>query len=749
MLSERFVYNIFPANFKFTEPLPDVDFFKIKNVFPRSDRYKLVGRVAYRLERLEKAPFAQYFPSPEEDFLIGFLPEGPTKTSYQVNGMSVEYEGRRDLKPTNAGKRAILELIYKIQRKNLENKGYWEFAHDIMFPTRWKNLFKKYMGRLPENKRKLNLFRGPHFNYSFLSDGQLILILDTTTHMISSEPFIKEINRKGNLEWFEKEIAEEKERYEGMRRKFYGIYFHYPLLRRKVNVTGVDPRPISKIPVPKTTINGEAFEGSVLEYLQRKYPEIKSVQKLNGQQPGLKDSRGFTYAPALLYRHVGLEDIPAEIKNEEMHLVDTRGKKDERDIQRPAHMRWKLIQRELVNFQVLELGQKTLTFYKPLTAPSDANHHFERPRLLVQKDGDPVNPDDLVYALRKGPYKPPDRKEILFFSTDDALRKPFWLQAKAFFERNFSWTPPEYIPIETSEGKIRIELEKIRSQGKEYEFACLGIGTNQYKMLKNICGEFNIPVQYVRLETAYRIVESPPRFSRYLEGICAGLFAKMGGIPWLLYDELNYERYAAVDVGRMKAEWWAMGIVSDKKGRFNVYPGEILKGEDLDSEILESIISRAIPDEDQLRSFILLRDGDISERELEVFQNLMSGNTNVRNCGIAWIKKSVPCRIFRESDGKMLKPYGGDFVKLDETKALICCAGIEEYEHAMPKPLMVEISPVKGELDIRKIVRDVFYMSYLNWGSPSHSYSSPAPLRLCSELASSLAKGIRPAGPPF
>lgn len=59
------------------------------------------------------------------------------------------------------------------------------------------------------------MFRGPFYRYNVLSDGRIILTLDTATHYIKSEPFLQEIRRKSkNLKWFKEEIESKKKNFE-------------------------------------------------------------------------------------------------------------------------------------------------------------------------------------------------------------------------------------------------------------------------------------------------------------------------------------------------------------------------------------------------------------------------------------------------------------------------------------------------------------------------------------------------------
>jgi argonaute-like protein implicated in RNA metabolism and viral defense len=256
---------------------------------------------------------------------------------------------------------------------------------------------------------------------------------------------------------------------------------------------------------------------------------------------------------------------------------------------------------------------------------------------------------------------------------------------------------------------------------------------------------YNIAIQCLTTKTAESIVNYQRR--SYLEGICAGIFAKAGGIPWILHSPLVYERYAAIDVGRQMSEWWAMGIVYDRNGLYEILPGEMIVGEDLNVEALKRCTMRATGSV-KPNSFIILRDGDASESELKAFKGLME-EFKMENSAIISVKKNVPHRLFRTFNGEVYKPISGDFMELDDQLIILCLAGVDRYQQGTPVPKVLETIQVTGKINQRDVARDIFYLSYLNWGSPSHGYSSPAPLRLAHVLASALSQGLKPFGPPF
>jgi hypothetical protein len=736
---ESLLTNVFPTGLIFDKPLEQVDFFEVEGIFPRTEKYAKLGDVVYHLELAEKVAFAKYFKSKDEDFVIGFLAETPRKTRFTVGGISVTYAGKQSLMPTEEGRRALLELIYNMQRKKLRSAKYWSMGRDTAFPWRWESLYENY-------GCELNFFRGPHFRYYFLSNGQLILVLDTKTHYIKSKPFLEEIHFKGkDLKWFQEEIDRERERYGQTRRSFNGIYFHYIIGNKSIAINGIDPRPISNIQI-EATIEGKPWKGSVYDYLRLRYWWNKRVQKLDPTQPAVCKGT-YPYAPQLLHRHVTLEEVPRNVLNENTFLMDISKRKEDRDPHSPARKRWTHLKKELdSNFSYLDLGDQVYKALKPVSTPVS---NIEKPRLIVQKGGSPVKPENLTYALRRGPFKAPDLEELFLFSVDDTLAGPFWEALREYFENNFGWMLPEKPTLlEKSETEIRNYLEKRKAQDSLGKSACIAILEDEsplYKIFTNLFAEYNIAVQCLRKNTAVSIVQYQRK--DFLEGICAGIFAKAGGIPWLLHDTLVYERYAAIDVGRQQTEWWAMGVVYDQNGLYEILPGDMIVGEDLGVEALKSCVSRALK-ASAPNSFLLLRDGDASDREVEAFKKLV-GETKIENSAIVSIKKNVPHRLFRSVNGEIYKPLSGDFIELDENLIVICLAGVDRYQHGTPIPKVLEVIPISGNINSHDVAHDMFYLSFLNWGSPSHGYSSPAPLKLAHVLASALSQGLRPFGPPF
>jgi len=484
----------------------------------------------------------------------------------------------------------------------------------------------------------------------------------------------------------------------------------------------------------------------VAEFLKAKYPKIINI--LDETQPGMKSGR-MTFAPQFLHRNVKLTDIDDRILNEQTYHIDTRSRGGEKDINRPARVRWDLLQREFKNrgFSYIELGPYIMKFEGPLKFSS--SNHFSKPKLLTREGSDPVKFDELPSALRYGVYRDPKISILYLYSIlKSEYTYSFYEILREYATERFNLKIPEHpLPLEEDLSKVRNYLKKSTKTYDVSQSFCLAIIDNSetHDELTRITGELSIPIKCVDKRNVIDICGGSER--GHLENLCASIITRAGGILWVLYDKLHYDSYVAVDVGRTKSGYWAMGIVYDKDGKFEIRPGRIMKGEELEEESMRHCVREAANCTPNAKSLIFLRHGEVYPKEVHVFRDLIK-HYDYEAAAIVSVKERVPYRIFREIDSMVIKPLSGDYYFLDSFYAVLCGAGSDEYEHGMPKPIVAEIIPVKGDIVPEKVLRDLFYLTYLNWKSPRRSYSMPAPLRLAHELAFELSLGIQRYGPP-
>jgi hypothetical protein len=735
--------NIFEANFLFDKKIDGFDFFKVEGIGFGVDKFKLLSKVIERIQYEEKTVFAPYMPSTKENYVVGYLHDQPHAAKFDGDGLSVTYDGQNALLPTPAGRRTLTELLNKSKFRELR-QILWSPGGHTFYPKMGRNLNneERYKGC------NLTMFRGPFFRYNVFSNGKIILSLDSSTHYICSEPFLMEIRRRGGLEWFVKELEQEREAMEAQRRKFEGIHFFYSLYYNDVTIDGVDERPISDIPLTKpAVINGIECK-TIAQYLRAHYNRHPGIRRLDDSQPGLKGG-DYTYPPQFLYRTVPLEQVPDNVLNDLTFFMD-RSSRRFRDTQRPAVIRWKKMMDYFLryNFQYVDLGPMTFKMSSPLTSP--ITNHFEKPRLRAKSD-EPIIVEDIEKELSKGLYESPRINRIYLYSAMDLeVSRLFYETLIAYARSRYNVSlPPQAIPLEKDLMRMKNQLENsISAQGAAGSFCIALIARDSalHDELTNICGRFSVPSKCVTMDIVERVCLEG--ISAYLRDTVASIVARAGGIPWILYDKLHYGCYIATDVGRSKSEYWAMSIVYDQDGKFTIEQGRLTVGEDLDEQSVRQCIAEAQRYAPSSDTIIYLRDGDIFERERVMFEKAIEGLSYVR-VAIVSIKENVPFRIFRKLNSKVTKPLSGDYYFLDDYNIVLCAAGGEIYEHGTPKPIVAEVIPIRGDIDAGAVAEDVFKLAFLNWGSPGRSYSVPAPIRMAHESASELSSGVRRTGPPF
>ena len=217
--------NIFEANFLFDKKIDGFDFFKVEGVGFGADKFKLLSKVIGSIQYQEKAPFAPYTPSPKDNYAVGYLPDKPHVAKFEVDGLIVTYDGQNALLPTPAGRRTLTDLLNKSKFRELR-QILWSPGGHTFYPKMGRNLNneERYKGC------NLTMFRGPFFRYNMLSNGKIILSLDSSTHYIYSEPFLTEIRRRGGMSWFVKEIEQEREAMSARARErsYSSIYKNLP-----------------------------------------------------------------------------------------------------------------------------------------------------------------------------------------------------------------------------------------------------------------------------------------------------------------------------------------------------------------------------------------------------------------------------------------------------------------------------------------------------------------------------------------
>lgn len=733
--------NVFVAELPAESTLGPFDIFKVEGISNDSQRYSLLGDAVGELQYRERRSFAQYTPGREDNLVVGFLPKGPSRNTYAKDALRVVYQGKKAIPRSPSAMKMLTALLNRSKARELRNI-LWSPGQHTFYPRQGEDLNSKYPGC------GLTLFRGPYFRYNVLDDWRIILSLDSSTHYVESRPILELIRSRG-LNHIGRMLDEARSYESGPRRQFFGIHFFYDLYKSDVAVDGVDPRPISQIPLtPPRTVNGVTCS-TIAEYLRQTYRSDPRVSDLDESQPGLK-SGSMTYAPQFLYQTADLSRIRRNIKLQETFYMEDLPSQD-RDKHRPAAIRWDLLKDYYLkyNFQYVDLGPSQLKTSGPLVYP--LTNHFMKPFLRTRADR-PVPPEQIENALSEGMFQPPRVESVFVYSEcDKELANEFYSRMAQYAKRNFAFTfPAQPVFLELDLNQMEAQLENLESSGSTRHSFAIGLISDRsqvHHQVTNIWGRFDLPSKCVTIPIVEKVCFDGR--TRPLEFILASILTRAKGIPWVLKDELSYDCYAAVDVGRSLNEVWAMSVVFDRSGMFSVNQGTPTRGEDLDKAQMSICLRQAVAFASEGENMVYLRDGDVFEKEKEAFELVSSSYTSFKNVAMVSIKKNVPYRVFRGFGEHVKKPQSGDFYFMDERNVVLCPTGVDETDQGMPKPIVAEIIPIRGSLDSKKVAEDIFKLTYLNWGSPGSSYSLPAPVKMAHKLAYELSAGIRRHGPPF
>jgi len=723
------ISNVFPGSLTYRDTSKQLDTFYLEGVGSGTSKYKIIGKMIYKLEWDNKTSLVHYSEK-EKNYAVGFLKSDPVQEQVNIGSAKATYAGILDLDDGISGRKAIASLLNKT--KETSAKGVlWKGALHTYFPVEAIDLTADY-------QRPLMLFRGPRYRYNVLNDERIVLSLDVATRYVDSRPYLEYINSSG-LDSLQREIDSTKREMKKLRKTSRGVHFFYSLVPMDVGIDGVDDRPISKIPLNENQ--------TIAEYLDSKHGKQKPQDWLDRTQPGLRSGE-ITYAPQFLYKNVQFQDVPSEITAEHTYYTDDAPRKN-RDPEHTAQTRWEKTMDlfEDYGFSSLRLGPHQIEFGNPLEFP--ASNRIPLPK-LVASSKKTVPPSKIRDEIRKGLYEEAHiNKAFLYSSGKREVALSFYSAMIGHAKEYFNFRLPENPTLLESDPKV-MENQLRRSLELEAEnaivIAIVDEGTDIHDMITNTCGRLRVPSKCITTRTVMQVVKQRRSFP--LAGYLASLLTRAKCIPWVLASHLSYDCYIATDVGRAKSENWVMMIVYDKMGKYEIGQTKLTVGESIDRDSLTACmedVKTLVPD---VKSLLYLRDGSIFNRERDDFEFVMK-KSEIEHSAILAVREVTPFRIYRGSLSDIWRPHSGDYYVLDESNMVLCAAGADEYEHGTPSPITIDFIPVIGSIDKFKALEDVFKLSYLNWGSPGKSYSTPAPLRMAHRIARELSLGIERSTVPF
>lgn len=416
------------------------------------------------------------------------------------------------------------------------------------------------------------------------------------------------------------------------------------------------------------------------------------------------------------------------------------------------------IQSALSYFQGIEFGKyKEKIILNFNDRPEKASGKIDLP-ILKFKGNTEVNQDkkleknDLKYlkvnSLRQfGYYKEPDLNKILIIN-----RTQFDYTIVNRFGTELIKKLQEYsIPISDSEVEVISHLNGIEDLKTLIErtddeillgvIAIVNDRNFNYKAVKEILHGRFIPSQAIREDTLSSLRPGTGKYNGVLQNVVAGIVTKCDGIPWILSNKLSCNLFVGIDSGgpRNKKSWTSAYVFDEHGEKIHVRSPSFYAKEGIPKGDFKKLIIDAVDKKmkiDPLNSAIegitIHRDGFLTKSERDGLESALNQLkledkvSNDINCLSVNVKKGANFRLFSIGEGGHVRnPNLGTYFLLDSTKAFISTTGEPLLTELTSKPLLVEVNCILGRFSIEDVVTDIFYLSELNWGSPTSPIKLP------------------------
>lgn len=264
---------------------------------------------------------------------------------------------------------------------------------------------------------------------------------------------------------------------------------------------------------------------------------------------------------------------------------------------------------------------------------------------------------------------------------------------------------------------------------KAFDVAIVLVPTNEdesnpYSTFKTAWAEKNIPSQMISIKTAELFANKDKNAVWLMQNIALGVFAKAGGIPWIVDDVPgDIDCFVGIDVATIEKgiHYPTCATVFDKNGRpVNFYkPKKAQRGEKINQDILQEIFDEVILGYEEatgtkIKNLVIHRDG-FSNEDAMWYQKYFS-DKNI-SYSVIEVKKFVSCKMLSEENGIAQNPKFGDAI-ISDSEAYIITTDINDGR-ASPRPL--HIKKQIGDLGMDIILKQILALSCMHFGATKKS----------------------------
>ncbi len=631
-------------------------------------------------------------------------------------------------------KRTVENLMYRV----IESHNYKHLKERIWTRNKSQRIFCEKETELLGHETEVQLYPGYRLSVEFLPDKRIGLVLDSTTTLVDyntlndilkelgKEKFVEKFNGKYII--FTDEKRTPKPRYFVKIREGYNIdsfieehYGKKVSLRERFS----EVNPIRNKPFDKN----------------EPVAEIKYYEKYEG-------ASDFVPLGTLQYSP-DLEDLK---ETEDIKFLSGK-------IYAKPESKYDKILRYLSYYREIEVGK----YLNPVRLHFTKEYfiydieELEFPSLKFGGDFvlNPSNQDiknkwrfTKVDNLREhGYYKQPSLDKILIicnYSFNKQVVETFreeFLKVLKEWNLTYDINNVDIIPIKNIQ-----ELDRFISHNKgkdpEIRYGAILILNDRmirYDDLKDCLNKYQVPSQGIKeLNCNMANFNGKGIYRSILENTMAGLIGKCNGIPWILNDKLSADFYLGLDSGGPKGQRnWSCAYVFDEHGEeIHQREAEYYAREGLPSKIFKALIIEAVEKKFNstnvnVGNLVIHRDGFLPKAEMNgleaaIEELKMKGflSSDFR-CIVVNIRKASNFRMFNEINRGIKNPIIGTFCILDNKRAILSNTGFPLLSQSTAKPLLIEVLPICGDCNIKDVVKDIFYLSELNWGSPMTGFKMP------------------------
>lgn len=252
-----------------------------------------------------------------------------------------------------------------------------------------------------------------------------------------------------------------------------------------------------------------------------------------------------------------------------------------------------------------------------------------------------------------------------------------------------------------------------------------------------------------------------------IDNIALGLFAKMGGVPYVLADPLPYaDRIVGLDIGRVLKERTSgtMSVAASTHlyGADGRLLGYRLEDANVEGETVPpDVLRRMFPSEAYGEQTVLIhRDGPFRGEEVETLTAI--ANEIDSTFHLVEIRKQGAPRLYRH-DGTTVQARKGDYLRVDARTAFLVSSP-PPFDGSTARPLHVKVQ--SENLTIEQAIHSVLSLSLMHHGSVRPPPTTPTGLRSdckkasvhrnekgrgltgCDKIIKRMKRSIRSAGAP-